>query len=134
MAITRFDFTKAKQMLREIEEAKMLIACEVVEAEAKDLCPVDNGELIGSFSHEVEFGKNEIIGRIKNSAGHAAHVEFGTKPHVIEPRNKSNLKFKIDGKWISTKKVNHPGFAGIPFLRGALIGKKGEVKEILGVQ
>lgn len=134
MAIVRFDFAKAKNVIRKTEEAKVLLACEVVEAEAKILCPVDKGELIGAFSHEVESSENEVLGRVKNSSGHAAPVEFGSKPHVIEPRNKPNLKFKIDGKWISTKKVFHPGFAGIPFLRGALIGKKRDVMEILSLQ
>lgn len=134
MAYSKLDFTKAKNAIIKTEAAKMLIACEVVEAEAKDLCPVAEGELIGSFEHEVVREANEIIGRIKNTAGHAAHVEFGTKPHVIEPRDKKNLTFKVDGQWISTKKVNHPGFAGIPFLRGALISKKREVKDILDLQ
>ena len=134
MASTKFDYTKAKNLIRERELAKMQIACEIVEAEAKQLCPVDKGELIGAFSNEVVVEGDEIVGRIKNSAGHAASVEFGSKPHVIEPKNKKNLKFKIDGKWISTKKVFHPGFAGIPFLRGALISKKREVLDILQLQ
>ncbi len=131
MATASFDFAKAKKVIRETEEARMLLACEIVETEAKYLCPVDKGNLVGSFSHEVVTNQNEIVGTVRNSAEYAAAVEFGTKPHTIEPRNKPNLKFKVDGKWISTKKVNHPGTQGIPFLRGAMIGKKREVMEIL---
>lgn len=134
MAIVRFDFTKAKNVIRQKEEANMLLACEVVEAEAKHLCPVDKGELLGAFSHEVESNQNEIVGRIKNSSGHAAHVEFGTKPHDIKPRNKKVLSFIIDGVRIFTKIVHHPGTQGIPFLRGAMISKKREVEEILQLQ
>jgi HK97 gp10 family phage protein len=134
MAIIKFDYTNAKRVIREMEEAKMLIACEIVEAEAKNLCPVDKGNLIGSFSHEVDVSNSEIIGRVKNSSSYAAAVEFGTKPHVIEPKNKKALSFKIDGKWVTVKKVNHPGTQGIPFLRGAMISKKLEVKEILDLQ
>lgn len=134
MPIIRFDWNKAKKMIREIEEARMIIACEIVESEAKYLCPVDEGNLIKQFSSEVESSGNEIIGRIMNGAEYAAFVEFPTAPHIIEPRNKDRLKFKIDGEWITTKKVHHPGTQGIPFLRGALISKKREVMEILELQ
>ncbi len=131
MAITRFDFAKFKNIILKTEQSKMQVAVDIVEAEAQDLCPVDKGNLFGSFSNSVELIGNEIVGTIRNSADYAAAVEFGTKPHTIEPRNKPNLTFKIDGKWISTKKVNHPGTQAIPFLRGAMIGKKREVMEIL---
>ncbi len=134
MAITKFDYTAAKNAIRKIEEAKMLLACEIVEGEAKRLCPRDQGNLVGSFSHEVQSLQNEIIGIIKNSAEYAAAVEFGSKPHVIEPRNKKALSFMADGKRIFAKIIHHPGFAGIPFLRGAMLSKKREVEKILQLQ
>ena len=160
MAITRFDFAKAKKVIRETEEARMLLAVEIVEAEAKYLCPVDKGNLVGSFSREVVTNQNEIVGTVRNSAEYAAAVEFGTKPHEIRPRNKKALAFQSPGGYnnesgkalylnkksgklqksktkntaIVVKIVHHPGTQGIPFLRGAMIGKKREVKEILDLQ
>lgn len=131
MAIIKLNFSRIKEFIKEREIAKMELACEVVEAEAKYLCPLKDGQLIGSFSHEVESSDREIIGRIKNSAGHAAYVEFGTPPHEIRPKDKKALAFQIGGKTIITKVVHHPGTQGIPFMRGAMISKKREVKEIL---
>jgi hypothetical protein len=133
MAIVRFDFAKAKQIIREKEEAKMLIACEVVEAEAKMNLNghVKTGYLLGAFSHEVESNENEIIGRINNSSEYAADVEFDTKPHDIKPKNKKALSFMVNGIKVITKIVHHPGTKGVAFLRGAMAAKKIEVKEIL---
>jgi hypothetical protein len=37
-------------------------------------------------------------------------LEFGTKPHVINPGKKGFLAFEVDGRFIVTKKpVHHPG-------------------------
>lgn len=40
--------------------------------------------------------------------------EYGTNPHVIEPKNKSSLRFRSTknsnyGEYVFTTKVNHPG-------------------------
>ena len=48
---------------------------------------------------------------------YAEFVEFGTAPHVITPKNKKALSFKIGGKDILVKKVNHPGTRPNPFIR-----------------
>lgn len=134
MAIVRFDFAKAKKAIVEREAAKMLLAVEHVEAEAKHLCPVDKGNMIGLFGHDVRVEGNEIIGTVRNTASYAAAVEFGSKPHVIEPRDKKVLSFMADGKRIFAKIVHHPGFAGIPFLRGAMYSSKRRILELLRLQ
>lgn len=47
----------------------------------------------------------------------AAHHE-GAKPHVIVPRKPGGrLVFKVAGKTVFAKKVNHPGNAPNPYLR-----------------
>lgn len=160
MAIIRLEFTRLKNAIIERELAKMEIACEAIEAEAKRLCPVDKGNLYKSFSHDVRIEGNEIIGTVKNSAEYAAAVEFGTKPHEIRPRDKKALAFQSPGGFnnatgkalylnrksgrlqksktkntaIITKVVHHPGTQGIPFLRGAMISMKRRVLEILSLQ
>lgn len=69
------------------------------------------------------------------SAHYAAHVEFGTKPHVIMPRNRSVLRFPGKGTattlagrvtsgaarlgnsaFVFAGKVNHPGTRAQPFM------------------
>ena len=143
MAIIKFDYTKVKDAIVKIELAKMQKAVNVVEDLASDLCPMDKGNLKDSFSTDVRIEGNEIIGIIKNSAEYAAHVEFGTKPHEIRPREKKALAW---GKRIGTTKkgnpimehvakvIRHPGTQGIPFMRGAMISKKREVEQILQLQ
>lgn len=44
-------------------------------------------------------------------------VEHGTKPHIIEPKNKKALRWVSGSKFIFAKKVHHPGYKGDPFLQ-----------------
>jgi hypothetical protein len=66
---------------------------------------------------------------IVRAAGAAPFLEFGTKPHVIRPRNKKMLSWttgkrlsgrnrtgKGAGSRIFAAKVNHPGTKAQPFL------------------
>ena len=55
---------------------------------------------------------------------YAGYVDQGTKPHVIVPRNKPFLAFQIDGRWVRTKRVNHPGTKPTYFFTNA--AKDGE--------
>ena len=48
-------------------------------------------------------------GVIANRVPYAPFVEFGTSPHVIYPRKRKFLRFKVGGKTIFARKVNHPG-------------------------
>ena len=40
------------------------------------------------------------------------YVDKGTKPHVIRPKNKKALRFKVSDNYIFSKEVHHPGFKG----------------------
>jgi len=46
----------------------------------------------------------------------ATWLEFGTKPHVIEPSG-SALKFEIEGETIYAARVFHPGTKPLGFVR-----------------
>jgi hypothetical protein len=50
-------------------------------------------------------------------AGHytAFFVDKGTVAHVIKPRKSPNLIFRVEGRTIFTKKVNHPRTRAQPF-------------------
>lgn len=60
------------------------------------------------------------------SADYAAHVERGTRPHVIRPRNRKALRFSADGNTTLAgrprgnvrfaKRVNHPGTRAQPYM------------------
>ena len=47
---------------------------------------------------------------------YAAAVHDGSKPHIIRPRNKKALAFKVDGRTVFVKEVKHPGAKPNPFL------------------
>ena len=51
-----------------------------VQAEAKSLCPVYDGELRDSIYTSVEIGEGSIRGTCYTNKSYAAYVEFGTGP------------------------------------------------------
>lgn len=73
-----------------------------VQGEAKELCPVDTGDLRNSIKADTEKNKNEIVGTVSTNSDHAAFVEFGTGK-VGERTNtntKVNVSYKQD-KWLA---------------------------------
>lgn len=47
-------------------------------------------------------------------------IEYGTRPHLIEPATKQVLKFTIDGKTIFATHVFHPGTVANPHFQVSL--------------
>jgi hypothetical protein len=76
----------------------------------KDTVPWRTGFLVQTFRAEVTTG----MLRWFPTANYAPYVEFGTKPHVIEPREKKALYWP--GADHPVKRVNHPGTAPNPFM------------------
>lgn len=60
---------------------------------------------------------------------YAPYVEYGTDPHPITPNGIYPLRFMVDGEWVSTYEVKHPGATAQPFLRPALDKHKSELAE-----
>jgi phage gpG-like protein len=85
---------------------------------------VDKGQLKGSVTNVVIDGN---IARVGSNVEHAVYIELGTKPHVIEAKNKKTLAFKVGGKMVFAKKVNHPGTRPYPFLRPAVYEHQTEI-------
>lgn len=83
-----------------------------VEDEAKKTAPVDSGYYRNNIGFD---GKNKVIA----NASYSADIEYGTKPHVIQPKNANALHFQSDGQDVFTKKVNHPGTKPNPVMRNA---------------
>jgi hypothetical protein len=73
------------------------------------------------------------------------YLEKGTKPHIIEPKNKKSLAFRVTdttvksktgkvysfGETVLAKKVKHPGFEARPFFHVALFLSKREIEKII---
>lgn len=68
-------FNKMADM--ELEDA-MTKATTLVHGQAKDLAPVDKGNLAGSIRMEINKRKTELEGRVYTNLEYAPYVEFGT--------------------------------------------------------
>ena len=85
------------------------------------------GTLRRSIQKKVE-GANRGI--VYTDEKYAPYVEFGTKPHVITPKNRKMLAFKVNGKVIFAKKVNHPGTRAYNYMRDAFNENKQKIQNI----
>jgi len=47
--------------------------------------------------------------RLEFAADYASYVDEGTPPHQIRPRNARVLRFRVGGKTVFARVVNHPG-------------------------
>lgn len=57
------------------------------------------------------------IGHDPQRAPHALFVHWGTRPHVIKPKNKKALRWAgANGRFMFAKAVSHPGYKGDPYL------------------
>lgn len=103
--------------------------------EAKALVPRKTANLARSIrvGHVSDEGV-EVVAGGQRQVGYAAHVEFGTRPHVIRPRQRRFLRFpaqgtpvrltgsartrkgKPVGPMVYARKVNHPGTRPQPYL------------------
>lgn len=75
-AQARLDSKKAEieRLLAKGMEKALLI----IESDAKRNCPVDEGLLRASISHETEVGDEEVKGRVGTNVEYAPYIEFGT--------------------------------------------------------
>lgn len=85
-----------------------------VEEEAKKTAPADSGYYRNNIGFD---GKNRVIA----NADYSADLEYGTKPHVIEPKTAKVLHFTTDGEEVFTKRVNHPGTKPLAIMRNAAL-------------
>lgn len=97
---------------------------------ARVLSPWDSGNLRGHHEPSIrhEAAKRRVVGRVTARTNYAAFVHDGTPPHVIRPKpsrrradgKPTALKFKVGGRTVIVRKVNHPGTKARPWLATAL--------------
>lgn len=59
------------------------------------------------------------IGHDTGRAPYAVFVHWGTRPHVIGPKNKKVLRWSGPNGFTFSRHVNHPGYKGDPYLTNA---------------
>lgn len=119
-----------KKLLQKLPSATMQVmenATLVVEAEAKEECPVDTGTLRSSITHEVKREGNDISGYVFTNEEYAIHVHFGTG--IFSQGGRSTpWKFKDSkGKWHKIV-----GQEPKPFLQNAINKSQDRVLRELG--
>jgi len=63
-------------------------------------------------------------------APHALFVHWGTRPHVIKPKNKKSLRWVSGNRFIFAKFVNHPGYKGDPYMVRATTDAKDHFEKL----
>ena len=96
-----------------------------LEAELKRACPVDKGGL--RLSIDVEIKNNTLTVYMLD---YGLHVEYGTRPHIIRPKDKKVLRWNKKKGSVAYKKddifameVHHPGTQANPFIRNVFYHK-----------
>lgn len=88
----------------------------LVQGDAKELCPVDLGDLRKSIISETKKESGRIVSTISTNSDHAAYVEFGTgrkgETTPVQDKYPGELHYKQD-KW----KVNIPD-VGVRWIEG----------------
>ena len=110
------------ERMRCIDEA-LTKACLMVEADAKINCPVDDGQLRQSITHEID----KQVGAVGTNVHYAPYVHQGTGIYAVNgDGRKTKWSYQDEeGEWHSTI-GQHPQ----PFLENALDANKVRIKEV----
>ena len=117
----------------------------LVEGTAKELCPTNTGLLGASITHFVD--EEALTTSVYTNVGYSTCIEYGTKPHIILPKEKKALRFEVGRKErlgkkippgkaniVFAKKVEHPGTKESPFIRPALDQNVENIKRIFAAE
>lgn len=121
MARIRLDTAQLNRQIRGASRTELETAARQVVNRAKVLAPVDTGRLRSSIRVEARrtFTLRSVY-TIGSDVEYADMVHGGTKPHIIRPKTKQVLRFKVGGKTVFARVVKHPGTKARPFLDRAL--------------
>ncbi len=95
-----------------------------VQGQAKNLAPVDTGQLRSSIHTEVKKNGKEIIGRVYTNNDHAVYVEFGT--------GQRGAGSNIDRPFPVTYRPDWVGMIAQPYLYPAIKGSEKYINYLLG--
>lgn len=96
----------------------------IVEGDAKDLCPVDNGDLRGSIHSKTEIQSDEVVGTVYTNKEYAAYPEYGTGQRGAE--SPSPPKAPIGNGY----REDWAGMPAQPYMYPALMQNKETAKEL----
>lgn len=87
-------------------------ATKKVQGDAKDLAPVDTGELRNLIISQVAVGENEVTGIVSSTAEYGMYLEFGTgqrgKNSDIPSKQDLDIAYKEDWSGIPAQPYMYP--------------------------
>lgn len=122
MGRVRLDRAALGRSIRGASRQELETAARQVMNRAKILAPVDTGRLRASIRIESRrLLTLRSVYTIGSDVSYAPMVHDGTRPHVIRPKSSGGvLRFRMGGRIVYAKYVNHPGTKARPFLDDAL--------------
>jgi HK97 gp10 family phage protein len=127
--------TLPEKMQKNVTRTGLRAGAAVFLSEVKQNIPVDSGALRSTArisSRNTPQGPQvsvKVGGKVKGVDAWYAHlVEFGTRPHVIKPKQQGGA-LQFGG--ITTRSVQHPGTRARPFMRPAVDAKFPEAVEAI---
>lgn len=121
MARIRLDRAALNRTLTNASRRELREASRQVVNRAKVLAPVRTGRLRSSIRAEPpRFFSLRASVKVGSDLEYAGFVNDGTRPHRIVARNAQVLRFRVGGRLVFVKAVNHPGTKPRPFLDRAL--------------
>lgn len=111
------DMSKYSETVQAKVQHEVTRATYAIEGGAKQNSPVKKSFLRNSIRATI---KGRLSGQVAVSAKYAGYVHEGTRPHVILPRNKKMLAWKVGKGYRFAKIVHHPGTKANPFLQKAV--------------
>lgn len=121
MARIRLDRAALNRTLTNATRRELREASRQVVNRAKVLAPVRTGRLRSSIRAEPPriFSLRGVC-KVGSDLEYAGFVNDGTRKHIIRPKTRQALRFKIGGRTVFAKVVAHPGTKPNPFLDRAL--------------
>lgn len=116
-----------KDKIPDALKAAMEKACLIVEADAKKNCPVDDGQLRQSITHDVSTDNGTIEGTIGTNVEYAPYVEIGTGIYSAEGTGRKGGWLYEDEK--SGELVFTMGQHPQPYLQPALDNNKEKIQQ-----
>lgn len=109
-----------------------------IQAAAMKEAPVNKGQgggkggRGGNLRQSITFKKLGIAsGVVEVGSEYGVYVHEGTRPHVIEVKNKKILANKRTGQLFG-RRVNHPGTKANPFMQRAVEGSQNDINDLFG--
>lgn len=121
MSRFQIDRVQIRAASREAARSELTTGSRQVLNRARLLTPVDTGRLRASLRSTLNLGGDNPSFRVSTNVEYAPYVHDGTRPHIIRPRRRQALRFRVGGMTVFAKVVHHPGTRARPFLDRALI-------------